>query len=406
MSTTKIASFDELRKRVKARVERDTEKSASAQDQGIAVPSDKDPDDKGGASAPSDETLDGKKEKDALPANDKTNQDGGEAGKTLENAATPGIQESGDKTPGEGVHPESLPTGDLFKKKAQDVLAGLKERFGGIKAASAETEEKEESKKEAAAETEEKSEKEESKKEAAAETEKEESKKEASEEASEEESKKEAGESAEAVAADMQGFTPDFHIKLASHLLATEAGRNVTRQILSDAMSAEAVDNLIKQAAHMEQAVAAQNAFEARIKQAVAQMNDDERKEFFKSAEFHKAEIEKLETAAEKRAYEQGAMDAAAMEAAGGAMPPIPAEGEAPSIDEIVMILDQLVQSGQIAPEEAQAILDILLQEVGGAEGGAVPAEAMPAEAKAANAEEETTNSLVDDVLADEKKED
>lgn len=107
-------------------------------------------------------------------------------------------------------------------------------------------------------------------------------------------------------------------------------------------------------------------------------------------ATVHSFAKEELKDEFLKQAYDMGA--AAASEAldeegAGappeGAMPPegAPAEGEV-SEQDILAVLEALVQSGQLPPEEAQQILEQLF---GGAGGGAPP---MPEGGEAAPAEE------------------
>jgi len=347
MSQTKVASFEDLKNRVHARVQAEREKQASAADQGIAVPTEKDPNDKGTVSAPSGEQLAGNdKKKLTVPANDKSNKDGGEGGKTLENAEA-GTYGSGEGKPTPAAQdPKDEPTGDdLFSKKAHDIVSALKARMNFGKQAYGKPEEA----------------------------------------------------SADEVAADMDGFTRDFHVKLASHLLASEAGCDTVRQILSDSMTADAVDTLIKRAAEMEEQATEQQQVVDFVKQAMEHMDEDERKAFIESANFHYCEVESLGSALEKRAYQQGAMDAASVEAAGGQLPPIPAEGEAPSIEEVVMILEQLVQSGQIDPQMAQAILEELLGGAGG--GDPMAAGALPPEAMKAASYKNSIDSLIDEVV-------
>lgn len=384
---SKPASYENLLERVRARVT----KSASSSDQGIAVPTEEDPNMKGGASTPGDEALDGKKEKQTI-SESKENKDKGEAGKTLENenANTHGSGE-GDQGPA-SQHPESLPTEgeEFYSKQASEVVNLLKERLGIRKqAAEAPKEEEEAPKKEASDD--------------AGDT----PKKEASTE--EESSKKKAGQADEVSLPNE--FSTEFHVKLASQLLATEEGREHARSILADAMGAEAVETLIKQASEMEKVAAEQAQFEGQIKQAMEKMSPEERDAFVKSAKFHRSEVDQLENDFEKQAYQQGAMDAAAMEEAGGALPEIPGAESDMTIEEVVMILDQLVQSGEIDPQMADAILQAVMAEMGGEMPGGAPADpaAGGAPAEAAPVEEmpkaASVDSLIDDIVT-EKKED
>jgi hypothetical protein len=82
-----------------------------------------------------------------------------------------------------------------------------------------------------------------------------------------------------------------------------------------------------------------------------------------------------LEDELEKAAYTAGAMDAAAMEDAMAAGEEIPDEAPMPSVEEIIMLLDQAVQAGEIDEETAMAIAEQLMAEEAAAED---MAEAMP----------------------------
>lgn len=83
-------------------------------------------------------------------------------------------------------------------------------------------------------------------------------------------------------------------------------------------------------------------------------------------AESHDAWLNYFQTAIEKQAYAQGAVDgeqaAQAMEA--GAAPEIPGTEEAGMSDEdVLQVIQEMVQSGEIAPEEAEAILAATAQD-------------------------------------------
>ena len=83
-------------------------------------------------------------------------------------------------------------------------------------------------------------------------------------------------------------------------------------------------------------------------------------------AESHDAWLNYFQTDIEKQAYAQGAVDgeqaAQAMEA--GAAPEIPGtEEEGMSDDDVMQIIQEMVQTGEIAPEEAEAILAATAQD-------------------------------------------
>lgn len=101
----------------------------------------------------------------------------------------------------------------------------------------------------------------------------------------------------------------------------------------------------------------------------------------------HAAILDALETEVEKRAYMQGAVDGAAADAA--AMDPaVAAEmgGEIPANDseitdeEVMAVIQELVESGQISPEQ----VDALMQQVASDEAPAYTAEQLAAELQAA----------------------
>ena len=372
----KIASYDDLLARVRAQVEKQAAK------QGDPVNDVKDPNLKGGATPPTSERQDGDEAKRENPKSI-DNKDEGQAGKTLEH------QEAETHKEGEGptkpkTDPSGLPTEDLFAKKATDVVASLRAAFGQKKEAA--TAKPEETKKEAEAKKEDKT---------------------------VSKSAKETASTPDAIASDMDAITADFHLKLASHILATEEGKEYARDLLSRSMSAQAVQELIDSADAVEKRAAEELAAQQEFDAMLNEMSDEQREAFQKSAAFHYQEVNKLQHPFEKAAYEQGAMDAAAM--VDGGVPELPGMDSEPSLEEIVMILDELVQSGELDPALADAILQELLGGAGdpgmvdpamaGADAGGVPPmspeeEAMLAEmGKVASAADEA----VEKILAEDK---
>lgn len=370
----KIASYNELVARVKAKAAGElTQKTAAKQ--GDTVSDVTDPNLQGSVTPPT--TAEGGGTLAARNTPESKDNMSTKGGDTLErnNAGVHKLGE-GDQKPKQD--PSGLPTDDIFAKTAKDLVAGIKAAF--------KTEE-------APAETEEVA------------------------------SKKEAGErkDAEQVASAIDELTTDFHLKLASAMLATEEGRDTVRGVLAKAMSTEAVDKLIANCESMEKAAAEQVAAEQQFQEFLGAMTEEERGEFIKSANFHYAEVQRFEHDFEKAAYEQGAMDMGAMlgaeggdPAAAGGLPPIPTEGGEPTIEEIIMILDELVQSGQLDPQLADAIL----MELTGAGGEGAPVDPAMAgavdpamaggspEEAAMMAEMGKVASAADEILAELEKED
>jgi hypothetical protein len=105
-----------------------------------------------------------------------------------------------------------------------------------------------------------------------------------------------------------------------------------------------------------------------------------------KLAALHAKNRGTLKTEEEKRAYAAGMEDAAVMTDMAEETGEMPAEtAPEPSIEEIVVILDQLVQAGAIDPAMAEQIVMMLAE--GGGAGGAEGAPVDPAAEEAAMAE-------------------
>lgn len=160
----------------------------------------------------------------------------------------------------------------------------------------------------------------------------------------------------------------DLMAKLASYAvvaLGSEEGRRAFTEILEREAGIKEACAIVNQAAAEVQAAA-----EEQIKAAAAQQSsgmtytDFQLNEMSKQA--HAAWVASFDTDFEKLAYAQGAADAEAMADAvdAGATPEIPGSGdEGLTDDQILTILQELVNAGEIAPEEAEAILAALGEE-------------------------------------------
>lgn len=235
-------------------------------------------------------------------------------------------------------------------------------------------------------------------------------------------------------------FDPSFHFKLASLILQSEAGRELARQVIESAHGAQEAANLIKCASFMESEaqrlaeLEAQGAFAA--EKAWQEASPAEQEAILKMAFIHQTAKASLATEEEKLAFDKGAAAASGMMDMSGGMggmgggmggaggppggaAPAPAPGpldqDAPapgsddiSDEDIMAVLDELVQSGQIKPEEAQAIMQALAQGADGGAGGADPtggagAPGMEApgspEQKEASLLVKSASSIVDSIL-------
>jgi hypothetical protein len=200
----------------------------------------------------------------------------------------------------------------------------------------------------------------------------------------------------------------DAMLKLASTIVATEEGMDVVLPLLRRQIGRERAAEMIK-AASEEYNQALQAEYEAMefVKYAAEQEAAQAAfiQEILDSAETPEQAERLIKTATahqmntadlaewEKMAYAQGADDAAMMMAAeeeGG--DPALAGAEAPSIDQILMLLEAAVANGEIDEETAVALAEEL---IGGAEGGMGGEELPPEEAVKA-----ASTSLVNDVKA------
>jgi hypothetical protein len=194
----------------------------------------------------------------------------------------------------------------------------------------------------------------------------------------------------------------EFLAKLATVILSTEEGRTLAQAQLERAHGAETAASLIKAAAVMEQQVnelaQAEDEGIAAAVEMFKSASEADKAVVVRTYEAHQANMEKLATEWEKQAYAEGAQDAAGMAdmlgGGGGEMPagpegappgaemgaepplPDPAQGQVP-IEIIQQAIVEMVQSGELPPEAAEQVLQILMG--GGGEGGAPGGDPMAA---------------------------
>ena len=188
-------------------------------------------------------------------------------------------------------------------------------------------------------------------------------------------------------AADIEAVASDFeedanaYQKIASLVMNYEEGRQLVTDLADRELGKQAAENLIKEAAEIEYM---QQAFEEEQAKAASEVEDmlkeaseEDIKDIEKLMVLHGGAIESFETEEEKQAYDLGVKQAAAaMDAEGGELP---MEGEDVSLDEVAAVIMQMVESGEIDPQLAEAIL----AELAGADGMMDPA--MAEEAKMAS---------------------
>ncbi len=138
--------------------------------------------------------------------------------------------------------------------------------------------------------------------------------------------------------------------------------KSAALRLLDDALEASEAEYYEKSAA-----LEIENALGARINR----MDKNEVEHLTKSAAFHQQFLDKeLSTDMLKQAYVEGA-DAAAMAEQGEGELPLPAEEAPASIEEVAGALEEMVQDGEITPEQAEEILTPLAEEAAAGEGAA-----------------------------------
>lgn len=154
----------------------------------------------------------------------------------------------------------------------------------------------------------------------------------------------------------------DIMRKLASigaMMIGCEEGAQAVAEVLERRCGEEEANALISSA--REQAIKMASAVQEQHQQESA-FN----KQASACAESHNAWLNYFQSEIEKRAYAQGAVDgeqaAQAMEA--GNAPEIPGtEGEGMSDEDVLQVIQSMIQSGEISPEEAEAILSATAQD-------------------------------------------
>ena len=176
-------------------------------------------------------------------------------------------------------------------------------------------------------------------------------------------------------------------VKLARTMLATERGFRYATEIIKEAKGADFARQLIADATRAQdnfaKAAAAQAEGEAAAEALLANTTPADRELMGKIANVVGAVMQEVDARADltaeqkfqfKSAAAQGAMDAASM-ADTGSVPG--GQGEQPSLEDIIAVIQQLVQSGQLPLEVAQQLV-AEISGGAGAEGGA-PAGGPPA---------------------------
>jgi len=227
-------------------------------------------------------------------------------------------------------------------------------------------------------------------------------------------SKKAKTAEAPAVQEDQLSFGPDSLLKLAAAIFETQEGVDAVLPVLRKKAGQEAAISLLKQASDEYETQLAEHAYMEKLAYA-AQMEQHETEMFIaeivKSASSQEEADMLLKTAAQhmsnrdalgdeflKAAYDQSVEDAAEMVAAeeeGGEPELAGADGE-PTVEQILMLLEQAVASGEISEDDAIMIAQALM----GDEGGEPEMSEEEAAAMAAQMPKEASANRVNDILS------
>lgn len=177
---------------------------------------------------------------------------------------------------------------------------------------------------------------------------------------------------AKAASEDIEPKAEDL-MKIASIILSTEEGRSFAQAQIEKKHGADAAADIIKAASLMEQKAEELAALEESGALIAEEMwksaSERERQTIIKLAEVLAAGRESYSTENEKLAYDAGAEAAAQMGDAG-----MLGQEQPENLDSAIMAaLDEMVQKGEIQPEEAAQILEALQGGGAGGEGGMPP---------------------------------
>lgn len=148
---------------------------------------------------------------------------------------------------------------------------------------------------------------------------------------------------------------------ISATMLATEEGRQAVSSYLEKEAGRQEVNGLLAQVQHelaqeMHKAAAAQQ-------QEVPVRGYAEFRKTAALAKTHEAWLESCQSDLEKIAYAQGAMDgAAAAEAMDAGMDPSIPGAEGPTEEDLMSVIQSLVASGQVSPQEVNAVLALIGQ--------------------------------------------
>ena len=171
---------------------------------------------------------------------------------------------------------------------------------------------------------------------------------------------------AEELASDFDTEETAYH-KIAELVLNYEEGRQMVNDLADREFGKEAAAQLIDEAQYIQSVQDEAAMSEAQGAQATEELlksaSEEDIKEMQKLAAVHGMNVSKMEYDFEQEAYDLGCKQAAMAMDAGGE---IPGAGGDVSLDEVAAVIMQMVESGELDPQTAEAVL----QQLAGADAG------------------------------------
>lgn len=174
-------------------------------------------------------------------------------------------------------------------------------------------------------------------------------------------------------AEDVERLAGDFdteetaYYKIAELVLNYEEGRQMVNDLADREFGKEAAAQLIDEAQYIQAVQDEAAAFEAQQTQAAEELlksaSEEDIQDMQKLAAVHGMNLSKFEYDFEQEAYDLGCKQAAMAMDAGGE---IPGAGGDVSLDEVAEVIMQMVESGELDPQTAEAVL----QQLAGADAG------------------------------------
>lgn len=186
---------------------------------------------------------------------------------------------------------------------------------------------------------------------------------------------------------------------ISATMLATEEGRQAVSSYLEKEAGRQEVNGLLAQV-QRELAQEMQKAAAAQQQQEVPMRGYAEFRKAAALAKTHEAWLESCQSDLEKLAYAQGAMDGeVAAEAMDAGMEPSIPGADGPTEEDLMAVIQELVASGQVSPQEVNAVLALIGQAAADGVNGPELAAALEQAVQSGQMTPENAEMLAEQVL-------